>query len=77
MIRHSTTRIFNGKRVSRSDAVEGTAKQKQDLLECGQAYEDVTKPDSNSLKSEIVAYLEENDIEFDSTATKAELIELI
>jgi len=78
MIRHSTNRWYRGKRVAPGDPVDGTQSQKQNLIDCNQAYDDgQDKVTMDNTKDEIIAYLESEEIEFNKTATKAELLELI
>lgn len=78
MIKHKTTRIFNGKRVSRGDVVQGSDKQKEALLECGQAYRDELNPkdyvNESDTKSTIQKFMEANQIEYDLSMTKKELL---
>jgi hypothetical protein len=49
------------------------------MVKAGQAYYDVMpeKPTMDSLKSEIQEYLEAEQIEYDLSMTKAELLDLI
>ena len=81
MIRHTTNRWYHGRRVKPEDPVVGSEKQKQALLDCGQAYDDgleaEPKPSMSDTKQEIIDYLNAHYIEHDSTSKKAELLELI
>ena len=76
MIRYSTTRIHRGKSVKAGDPVEGTDRQKQRLLDCGQAYED-KKPKEDYTVNELKSYMEGEGIEFTSSMKKYELLEKI
>ena len=75
MIKYSTTRIHNGKKVKAGDPVEGTDRQKQRLLECGQAYEENIS--QSSTVPEIKSYMKSEGIEFNSSMNKSELLEQI
>lgn len=75
MIRYSTTRSHNGKKVKAGDIVEGTDRQKQRLLDCGQAYEETIN--ESSTVPEIKAYMKSEGIEFSSSMNKSELLEKI
>jgi len=75
MIKYSTTRIHNGKKVNVGDPVEGTDRQKQRLLECGQAYEENIS--QSSTVDEIKSYMKSEGIEFTSSMNKSELLEQI
>lgn len=75
MIRYSTTRSHNGKKVKAGDIVEGSDRQKQRLLDCGQAYEETIN--ESSTVPEIKAYMKSEGIEFSSSMNKSELLEKI
>lgn len=78
MIRHETGRWYHGERVYPGDPVQGTQKQKEALLTCGQAYDDGEETVTmDNTKKEIEAFLEANEIEYSEYSTKAELLELI
>ncbi len=81
MIRHTTNRWYHGRRVKPHDPVIGSDKQKQNLIDCNQAYDDgleaEPKPSMDDTKAEIIEYLNAHYIEHNSNATKAELLELI
>lgn len=70
--------MWKGERVYHHDPVEGTGKEKQALMDCGQAYSDKPiYPTMDNTKKEIEAWLDANGIEYDEYATKAELIECL
>lgn len=78
MIRFKTDRMWKGERVRPGDPVNGTDKEKQAMLECGQAYNDeMSYPTMENTKKEIELWLDENDIPYDEYATKSELIECL
>lgn len=79
MIRHSTARHFNGKRVSPGDVVQGTDKQREALLACGQAYidESYVVPDMNNTKDEIISFLDAHNVDYLKSMTKSELLECL
>jgi len=58
------------------EPVEGTEQQKQRLLNAGQAYEDASISMDNT-KDEIIEYLEDQEIEYSASDTKAELLDLL
>lgn len=75
MIRHRTSRIFNGKRVKPDEVVHGTLKQKQELVDCGQAYDDgIEIPTMSNTKDEIHVFMDSMGIEYEESMTKEELL---
>lgn len=76
-----------GKKFERDEVIDVLSEdEKVEAVANGLAYYDkpkvrvygneVDKPTSDNLKSEIIAYLEEQEIEHDPNLTKAELLEL-
>lgn len=78
MIRYSTTRFHNGKKVKAGDPVEGTQRQIDRLLDCGQAYDDgQDAPDETNTVKELKAYMDSEGIYFNSSMNKEELLQQI
>lgn len=75
MIKFKTARIWKDNRVKPGDAVIGTRQEMEDLVACGQAYDEIVTPDESSTKAEIKAYLDFIGKEYDKNANKAELLE--
>lgn len=81
MVTFRFPRVWKGERVKPGDPVEGTQKEMQALIACGQAYDDTEKADKaptmSNTKKEIEAFLDESGIAYDEFATKSQLLDLI
>lgn len=70
--------MWKGERVYPGDPVEGTDKERDALMDCGQAYsDDPIYPTMENTKKEIEVWLDAEGIEYDEYATKSELIECL
>jgi hypothetical protein len=87
MVKSKFSQHWRGSYYNAGDAMPADEKQSKRLLDAGLAYEsyepevldilEETIPTMENTKSEIMAYLDSDGIEYDPTLTKSQLLELV